>query len=86
MHSIFSAPLYMGPAYKDIHVSSVHSRNDSFIVSIDHDGIIRDVFARVYMYDNKWYIWYEKTFYRKQVKSFTDAMETLEKEIMQCVA
>ena len=85
MSSILEAPLYMGTAYKDIHVSSTSTRNH-YIVSIDHDGILRDIYARVYCYKGKWYIWYEGKNYRTQVKDFTTAIQLLEKEIMQCVA
>lgn len=85
MSSILEAPLYMGTAYKDIHVSSTKIRN-YYIVSIDHDDKLNDIFARVYKTGKDWYIWYEKECYRTKVENFTAAIERLEKEIMTCVA
>ena len=85
MSSILSASVRT-PYGKDINVSSVEGRDDSFIITVTHDNIIRDIFARVYEYRGQWYIWYEKLCYRSSVKNFSTALRILEREILSCVA
>lgn len=83
--------LYTSPLVKDncnphIHISSIDGRSYKFLVSVDHDGIEKDVFARIYTRNKKWYIWYEKACYRTEVNSFSTAVNLIENEVMSCVA
>lgn len=71
---------------KDIHVVTDRYHDNSFLVAVNHDGILNDVMAKVYSYRDKWYIWYPKRKYRKPVESFTRALLILEKEILKCLA
>lgn len=42
----------------------------------------RTVVARVYTYNNRWYIWFEQFKARIETESFTSAINFLEKEIV----
>lgn len=83
---LYTTPLVRDNCNQNIHVSSVDGRSYNFIISVDHDGIYKDIFARIYTRNKKWYIWYEKAAYRTEVSSFSTAIKLIEEEVQRCVA
>lgn len=81
-----NSPLYVkslrGSYNKYIHISHDRRAENSYIVTMN-DQIVR----RIYMIkDGTWYIWHEQLGFRTSVKSFTEAITIVEKELKQCVA
>lgn len=80
------APTMVGKFNHYIYLSSYNGRDDYFFLTVNHDSTQYDVIARIIQHQNRWYIWYEKKKVRLSVKSFTEATQILEKEVMNCVA
>jgi hypothetical protein len=84
---VLTSPYFLkGRTNPYIHLSSLsRNRTDYFFFLIDHDGIKNDIYARIYMKNKRWYIWYEKDNCRFPVKSFSVALNILEREVEECV-
>lgn len=71
---------------RDICVTAKDGTRDCFYVTVSHDGVLNDLYARIYHLKDQWYIWYYSISSRVEVTNFTEALHVLEGEILRCVA
>lgn len=71
---------------RDICVIAKDGRDDYFYITVNHDGKINDIFARLYKIRKQWYVFYDSIGSRISVSSYTSGLNMLEGEILRCEA